>query len=101
VIDSEQTKQLDLAIRFARNSCLILMLWGPAWVAAAEVTGVEMREVEPAVCDDVLFNPGTGLYLAGGSGLQYEPAAIAARSNAFATSHGGFSLGTCRSLRQL
>jgi hypothetical protein len=40
---------------------------------AAEPAGLEMRVVEPALANDVLFNPGMGLYLAGGSGLRYQP----------------------------
>ena len=36
-----------------------------------------MRALEPALSDDVLFNPGMGLYLAGGSGLRYQPTADA------------------------
>jgi hypothetical protein len=36
-----------------------------------------MRVIEPALSDDVLFNPGMGLYLAGGSRLSYQPPADA------------------------
>ncbi len=33
----------------------------------------EWRAIIPALSDAVLFNPGMGLYLAGGSGLGYQP----------------------------
>jgi len=36
-----------------------------------------MRVIEPALSDKVLFNPGMGLYLAGGSRLRYQPPADA------------------------
>jgi len=35
--------------------------------------GIEWRQVTPSSSDAVLFNPGMGLYLAGGSGLSYRP----------------------------
>jgi len=40
---------------------------------AASSPGIEWRQVTPALSDAVLFNPGMGLYLAGGSGLGYKP----------------------------
>ncbi|MEJ2702090.1 MAG: DUF4832 domain-containing protein [Sedimentisphaerales bacterium] len=42
-------------------------------VLAASPSGIEWRQVTPALCDAVLFNPGIGLYMAGGSGLSYKP----------------------------
>ena len=36
-------------------------------------TSIEWHQVTPAVSDAVLFNPGMGLYMAGGSGLGYKP----------------------------
>lgn len=39
-----------------------LLLAGTAWAQAAE-GGANMREITPAVSDDILFNPGMGLYL--------------------------------------
>jgi hypothetical protein len=41
--------------------------------ALAVSPGLEWREVTPPPSDDVLFNPGMGLYMAGGSGLGYKP----------------------------
>ena len=38
---------------------------------------LKMQAFEPATSDDVLFNPGMGLYLAGGSRLGYRPPADA------------------------
>ena len=38
---------------------------------------LEFQEITPATSNAVLFNPGMGLYLAGGSGLSYEPPATA------------------------
>jgi len=40
---------------------------------AAPQPGIEFREITPTLSDAVLFNPGMGLYLAGGSGLGYRP----------------------------
>jgi len=36
-----------------------------------------MRVIEPPLSEEILFNPKMGLYLAGGSGLRYQPAADA------------------------
>lgn len=44
-----------------------------AIAASAGPQALEMREVVPKVSEAVLFNPGMGLYLAGGSGLSYQP----------------------------
>ena len=44
---------------------------------AAEPPLLKMRLVEPALSDNILFNPGMGLYLAGGSRLSYQPPADA------------------------
>jgi len=44
---------------------------GRSW--AGSLPGIEWREITPAVTEAVLFNPGMGLYLAGGSGLGYKP----------------------------
>ncbi len=50
-------------------------------LSAAAQTGamppLSMRTIEPPPSDAVLFNPGMGLYLAGGSGLSYQPSADA------------------------
>ncbi len=62
---------------FRRSFILSLTLLSHCWVHAAESTGLEMREVEPTITDDVLFNPGMGLYLAGGNRLGYQPPADA------------------------
>ena len=62
---------------FRPSLALVLALLGPTWVLAAEPPGLEMRAIEPALSDDILFNPGMGLYLAGGSGLRYQPEADA------------------------
>ncbi len=40
---------------------------------AASSAGIEWHQINPVQSDDVLFNPGMGLYLAGGSGLSYKP----------------------------
>ncbi len=40
---------------------------------AAAGPALEWRAITPALSDAVLFNPGMGLYLAGGSGLGYRP----------------------------
>lgn len=53
----------------------------PAWAQSddrSEADGgwpreLQLRQIEPQATDAVLFNPGMGLYLAGGSGLGYEP----------------------------
>jgi hypothetical protein len=44
---------------------------------AAEPPLLKMRLVEPALSDNILFNPGMGLYLAGGCRLSYQPPADA------------------------
>lgn len=56
---------------------MTLPVLGSAWIVAAEPPGLAMRVIEPALTDDILFNPGMGLYLAGGSGLRYQPPADA------------------------
>ena len=43
----------------------------------ADGEAIEWRPITPKLSDDVLFNPGMGLYLAGGSGLGYKPEADA------------------------
>ena len=40
---------------------------------AASPHAVELRQITPMLSDAVLFNPGMGLYMAGGSGLGYKP----------------------------
>ena len=63
---------------FAPRLVLILIalaIWKPVWAVADEPPEVQMQVIEPALNDDVLFNPGMGLYMAGGSGLRYQPAA--------------------------
>ena len=49
----------------------------PSSLSAAESSRPERRVIQPALSADVLFNPGMGLYLAGGSGLRYQPPADA------------------------
>jgi hypothetical protein len=54
----------------------LILLVGTVFIGralAGSPPGIEWREVTPAVSDAVLFNPGMGLYLAGGSGLGYQP----------------------------
>lgn len=60
-----------------QNLILSLVILCPSWSPAAEPVGLQMRVIEPAISDDVLFNPGMGLYLAGGSRLRYQPPADA------------------------
>lgn len=55
-------------IRFA-----FLISFSTAVTASANPPVLEMREVVPKRSEAVLFNPGMGLYLAGGSGLGYQP----------------------------
>ncbi|MHC4330096.1 MAG: DUF4832 domain-containing protein [Planctomycetota bacterium] len=50
---------------------LIIVFTSPA--LAASPPGLEWRHVTPPLSDEVLFNPGMGLYMAGGSGLGYKP----------------------------
>lgn len=38
-----------------------------------QASGLEMREIRPEPSDAVLFNPGMGLYIAGGGRLSYRP----------------------------
>jgi hypothetical protein len=42
-------------------------------VLSASAPAIELRQVTPKLSDAVLFNPGMGLYLAGGGGLSYTP----------------------------
>ncbi|MBN2313908.1 MAG: DUF4832 domain-containing protein [Sedimentisphaerales bacterium] len=42
-------------------------------LSTASGSGIEWRQVTPALSDAVLFNPSMGLYMAGGSGLGYKP----------------------------
>jgi len=62
---------------------LILLLGAvlASQVPVASSQEIELRRITPALSDAVLFNPGMGLYLAGGSGLSYSP-----ESNAWALS---------------
>ncbi len=67
-----------------RSKFTILAVWcllGPAAVARGahpseqvDAPVVALRTITPAQTDAVLFNPGMGLYLAGGSQLGYQPA---------------------------
>jgi hypothetical protein len=50
---------------------LIIVFASPALAASAP--RLEWRQVTPSLSDAVLFNPGMGLYMAGGSGLGYKP----------------------------
>ncbi len=65
------------------RAILIAVVWTISAVSAvSRVSGedalkLKMRTVRPQESDDVLFNPGMGLYLAGGGGLQYQPPADA------------------------
>ena len=45
--------------------------------AAPPAPSLQMRAIQPSLSQDILFNPGMGLYLAGGGGLTYQPAADA------------------------
>ncbi len=49
------------------------MVMSVAPVPAAPQPGIEFCEITPTLSEAVLFNPGMGLYLAGGSGLGYKP----------------------------
>ncbi|MFC1794006.1 DUF4832 domain-containing protein [Planctomycetota bacterium] len=40
---------------------------------AASAPGLEWCQIAPSLSDEVLFNPGMGFYMAGGSGLGYKP----------------------------
>jgi hypothetical protein len=48
------------------------MVWASQALAASP-SGIEWRQVTPALSEAVLFNPGMGLYMAGGSRLSYKP----------------------------
>ena len=50
---------------------LFLVFAGRAF--ADSPAGLNWRQVTPSLSDEVLFNPGMGLYMAGGSGLGYKP----------------------------
>lgn len=56
-----------------RRLVLLLMVVSVAPVPAAPQPGIEFLEITPTLSEAVLFNPGMGLYLAGGSGLGYKP----------------------------
>ena len=56
-------------------ACLISVLM--AITASANPSAVPLREVTPVPSQAVLFNPGMGLYLAGGERLGYQPEADA------------------------
>jgi len=60
-----------------RMFVLVLLLLNSAWATAAELAGLTLRTIEPEMSEELLFNPGMRLYLAGGSGLRYQPAADA------------------------
>ena len=56
---------------FRQSFILSLVLLSRSWVHGAEPTGLEMREVEPTLTEDVLFNPDMGEYLDGRKGLEF------------------------------
>jgi hypothetical protein len=60
---------------FALTGCLIVLLnaFSQGSAATTDARALELRQVTPEPSDDVLFNSGMGLYLAGGSGLGYKP----------------------------
>ncbi len=60
-----------------RVLCLLLPVILCAPTATVASQAIEMRSVTPVLSYDVLFNPGMGLYMAGGSGLSYKPQADA------------------------
>jgi len=72
-----------VSITSVRNDCAFdgLVAIVVAILCAAGVTAegeaIEWRPITPELSDEVLFNPGMGLYLAGGSGLGYKPEADA------------------------
>lgn len=55
------------------NLALIAGIVLVSQLSAASGSGIEWRQITPALSDAVLFNPGMGLYMAGGSGLGYKP----------------------------
>ena len=61
----------NLAIFGIRLLLVSAILTSRAMAAASP--DIEWREITPALSDAVLFNPGIGLYLAGGSSLSYRP----------------------------
>jgi hypothetical protein len=56
-----------------RRLVLLLSTVFAGQALAVSPPGLEWRQVTPAFSDAVLFNPGMGLYMAGGSGLGYKP----------------------------
>ncbi len=56
---------------------VIFFLLGCSRGNAAQPPGVEMKVIHPPLSNEVLFNPGMGLYLACGSRLAYRPEADA------------------------
>jgi len=59
--------------RVLKRCILLLATISAGQALAASAPMIEWREVTPGLSDAVLFNPGMGLYLAGGSGLGYTP----------------------------
>ena len=56
-----------------RRLVLLLIVVSVARVPAASPPGIEFRQITPTLSEAALFNPGMGLYLAGGGGLGYKP----------------------------
>lgn len=67
----------DITTSFQKaRTVIILLLVSVALTSqapAASPLGLEWRQVTPSLSDEVLFNSGMGLYMAGGSGLAYKP----------------------------
>lgn len=58
--------------------CVVLLVVASTYVASAggaaeEPPGLSWQEISPPLSDAILFNPGMGLYLAGGGRLSYQP----------------------------
>ncbi|MHC4629247.1 MAG: DUF4832 domain-containing protein, partial [Planctomycetota bacterium] len=56
-----------------RRLILLLSAVFTGQALAVSAPGLQWHQVTPPLCDEVLFNPGMGLYMAGGSGLGYKP----------------------------
>ena len=67
MVTSSQNKAI--VIRLILLLCTVFS----SQVMAASAPRLEWRQVAPPLSDEVLFNPGMGFYMAGGSGLGYKP----------------------------
>ncbi len=70
--DENGRTRIESLGRFKTLILLLIMLCAGE-APAASPSGIAWQQVTPALSDEVLFNPGMGLYLAGGSGLGYQP----------------------------